>query len=261
MNKKRDLLRELKLKGPKALPGSPHKLDVQNIKGLVHQKIDSAPSERKSDMKTSKKKIALVALAATLVLGVTVFAGGSLVTNWYSSSSSLSDYTSLPTKEQVVKDIGYAPVLIEAFENGYAFEEGSVINNNLTDENENSVEAFKSISFSYEKGGDVVNFSQEQYYSDMGAIGAIAETVDGIEVYYHSYTNKLVPPDYQMTEADKKAEESGDLVFSWGSPEVEITEIQQVFWEENGLRCSLMQTDGALTPEALVEMAKEAILQ
>ena len=65
--------------------------------------------------------------------------------------------------------------------------------------------------------------------------GEVVANVDGVDVYYHSYTNKLVPPDYKMTDEDKKAEENGELVFSYGSSEVEIKEVQSVSWKKDGM--------------------------
>ena len=84
-------------------------------------------------------------------------------------------------------------------------------------------------------------------------------TVDGVDVYYHSYTNKVVPPDYKLTEEDKKAEESGELVFSYGSSEVEIIEVQSVSWKKDGIYYQLLQIDGNLTADELTEMASEVI--
>ena len=95
----------------------------------------------------SKMKTACIALAATLALSVTAFAANGLVSNWFSSSSSFADYKTLPTAQQVKKDIGYTPILIDNFANGYAFQDGNIISNNLTDENGNSIEKFKSVSF------------------------------------------------------------------------------------------------------------------
>ena len=168
-------------------------------------------------------------------MGITAFAASGIVTTWFSSSSSIPKYKSLPSAEQVKSDIGYEPVLIDTFENGYSFKDGSVINNNLADENGNSVEKFKSVSFRYEKDGDRVSFSQDKFNSEMYTEGEVIATVSGTDIYYFSYTNKIVPPDYKMTDEDKKAEENGELVFSYGSSKVEISEVQSVNWINNGI--------------------------
>jgi len=259
MNKKRNLFDELNIKGCTDNSSSTLDMSVERIKDMVNKRIESASTERMLIPMKSKKKIAPIAIAATLVMGITVFAASGLVTSWFSSSSGMPDYDSLPSAEQVKKDIGHDAVLIESFENGYTFDNGSIINNNLTDENKNSVEKFKSVMFRYEKDGDMVNFSQDKYDSNMETVGGVVATVNGVDVLYHSYTNKIVPGDYKMTDEDKKAEANGELVFSYGSSKVEIKEVQSVLWAEDGIHYSLMQIDGKLSDEDLAEMAKEII--
>ena len=207
----------------------------------------------------SKKKIALIAVAATLVMGITVFAASGIISQWFSSSSSIPDYKTLPTAEQVVKDIGYEAVIIDEFANGYKFDNGSVVDNVLTDDNGKAVEKFKSVTFRYLKDNDEVLFSQDKVNSQVETSGEVVATVDDVDVYYYSYTNKLVPPDYKMTDEDKKAEETGELVFSYGSSKVEINEIQSVSWKKDDMSYQLLQIDGKLSADELVEMAEEVI--
>ena len=259
MNKKRNLSKELNMKNCVDNTSGALDLSVDRIKDIVDSKIASASVERKSITMKSKKKISLIAIAATLALGITAFAASGIVTTWFSSSSSIPKYKSLPSAEQVKSDIGYEPVLIDTFENGYSFKDGSVINNNLADENGNSVEKFKSVSFRYEKDGDRVIFSQDKFNSEMYTEGEVIATVSGTDIYYFSYTNKIVPPDYKMTDEDKKAEENGELVFSYGSSKVEISEVQSVNWINNGIQYQLLQIDGKLSGKELVDMAAEVI--
>ena len=93
----------------------------------------------------------------------------------------------------------------------------------------------------------------------METVGDAVDTIDGVDILYHSYTNKIVPSDYRMTDEDKKAEANGELVFSYGSSKVEIKEVQSVLWSEDGIHYSLMQIDGKLSANELAEMAKEII--
>lgn len=259
MNKKRNLLDELNIKGYSDNPAGALDINVERIKNMVNNRIDSASTERMLRPMKSKKKIALIAVAATLVMGITVFAASGIISQWFSSSSSIPDYKTLPTAEQVVKDIGYEVVTIDEFANGYKFDNGSVVDNVLTDDNGKAVEKFKSVTFRYLKDNDEVLFSQDKVNSQVETNGEVVANVDGVDVYYHSYTNKLVPPDYKMTDEDKKAEESGELVFSYGSSKVEIKEIQSVSWKKDDMNYQLLQIDGKLSADELVEMAKEVI--
>ena len=258
MIRKRNLSKELNMKGY-ADTSNALDISIDKIKDMVDSKIASADVERKSYTMKSKKKIPLIAIAATLALGITVFATSGIISNWYSSSSSDPEYKSLPTEQQCIKDIGYVPALIETFGNGYSFSDGSIVNNNFTDENNNSVEKFKSVMFRYEKDGDEVTFSQDKYSSTTETSGEVISNIEGIDVYYFNYTNKFVPPDYKMTEEDKKAEANGELVFSYGSSEVEVIEVQSVSWTIDNMHYDLMQIDGNLSADELADMAAEVI--
>ncbi len=255
MNNKNDLFEEFNIDKN----GGPPDIDINAIKRRVNAKLESAYTERKSVTMKSKKRISFIAIAATLALGITVFAVNGVVSTWSSSSSSAPDYTSLPTEQQVMKDIGYETVLIDSFENGYTFKDGNVVNNNFKDENGGSVEKFKSVSFDYEKDGDKVIFSQDKFNSEMSMAGDVIKTVNGTDIYYYSYTNKVVPSDYKLTDEDKKAEENGELVFTYGSSEVEIKQVQHVSWVKDGILCQLLQIDGRLSADGLEKMAEEIL--
>ncbi|MBQ7986837.1 MAG: hypothetical protein IJ304_06230 [Clostridia bacterium] len=247
------------MKDVKERDNAPFDIDIQKVKNKVNNSICSAKRERTVSFMKSKKKVALIAAATVCVLGITAFAASGIITSWNSSSSGIPEYKSLPSAEQCIEDIGYVPVLIDTFENGYKFNNGSLVNNNLKDENGNSVEKFKSVMFRYEKDGDRVIFSQDKFDSAIERDGEIVATVDNVDIYYSSYTNKLVPPDYELTEEDKKAEANGELVFSYGTPEVEIIKVQSANWVKDGVLYNLMQMDGKLSQEELIQMATEII--
>ena len=211
-------------------------------------------------LKSKKLRTVLIAAIAVMALSVSAFAATGIITRWDSHSWARAEYDTLPTEEQTIKDVGYAAKLIEEFSNGYAFQEGSIVDNNLVDEGGNSAEKFKSFNFTYAKDGDEVWFSQDKFSSELGEeSGNVVATVDGIDVTYFSYNNKLVPPDYELTEEDKAAEEAGDIVFSYGSDEVTLHVVQCVSWQEGDMHYSFTQMDGALSVEELVAMATEAI--
>ena len=232
----------------------------EKMQNEILQKVNSAGQGKEEKFMKPKKKIFIVAVAAMLVLGLTAFAASTIISSWYSSSSSIPDYKTLPSAEQCIKDIGYKPVLIETFKNGYVFKNGSVVSNNLENEDGKSVEKFKSVSFDYEKDGDIVVFSQNKFNAEaFDSVGDVISTVDDVDIYYYSYKNKNVPANYQMTDEDKKNEASGKLIFSWGSDEVKITDVQFVSLKKDGVLYQLMQIDGKLSAAELSDMAKEVI--
>ncbi len=224
---------------------------------ILEKSVKFNKKERINTM--SKKKITLIAAAAVMVLGITAFAASGIISSWNSSSSSVSDYTELPTAEQCIKDVGYAPILIEQFENGYTFNDGSIVSNSLEDESGKSVEKFKSFTFRYTKDDNELLLSQEKFNSEMENYGEIISSDKGVDIYYNEYTNKLVPPDYELTEEDKKAEANGDLVFSYGSAEVTVQNVKVLSWKVGDLHCSITAIDSPLSSDELVEMAYEII--
>ncbi|MBQ8539909.1 MAG: hypothetical protein IJ435_00385 [Clostridia bacterium] len=233
--------------------------DISIICDKVKGHIQSSENERKVCTMTHKTKIALVAICATLILGITAFAASGIVTTWYSSSSHADEFYELPEGEKLYDEIGYKVVLIDTFENGYEFNRGHVVNNRLADDGNNTVEKFKSTTFYYEKDGDRVIYSQDKFEADMPFDGDMVCSENGVDIYYNTFVNKFVPADYELTEEDKRAEESGELVFSYGTDTVEIITVQSVSFEKDGIRHSLMQMDGKLIREELVAMAKEII--
>lgn len=230
--------------------------------------LDSAAQERimgavinngKGKRNMSKKKIFIIAAAAAMVLSIGAYAASGIIASWSGSSNSWPDYKELPTTAECMKDIGYEPVFKDKFENGYVFKDGRIVNNSLMDENDNAVEKFKSISFDYVKGDDTVIYSAMKYDSEMDNTADVIAEKNGTEFYYSKYTNKAVPADYTMTEEDKRAEESGELIFSYGANEVSISEVQGLSWYYDGIHYSFTQIEGDLSADELVAMAEELV--
>ena len=149
MNRQRDLRKELTgtAEHNNALPLA---LDTDRIAELVHDKLGSAEKgSRIMKLKTKRALAVLVAAAALLALSVTAFAfsGKILMVNGFSSSKPA--YLSLPDPETCQKDAGYVPALLEAFDNGYAFQDGNLVHHELVGEGNAVVERYKSFHFIY----------------------------------------------------------------------------------------------------------------
>lgn len=225
-----------------------------SIAGIISKALYE--QERRINTVRSKRIIAVIAIAAALACVGTAFATAGL-RGWQSYPQ--TEYETIPSVEAVSEDIGYEPVIIEEFENGFVYATGYAVDNDITDESGAVEDSFKSTSFTYERNGEEVWFSQEKYDWGTEPRGELIASVDGIDIYNTGYMNKIVPADYQMTDEDKAAEESGELVFSWGSDQVMVMEIKSVQWMDEGINYMLMQMGGTLTIEELTDMAKEAI--
>lgn len=208
------------------------------------------------------RRVAIIVAAAVLALalGVGALASGGIIGSWRSGSYMKDAYTSLPTAEQAMRDGGYVPVLIGEFENGYVFTGGTVVDNVLEEElGSGAIERFKSFSFEYEKDGDWVMLDEMRYESKMNDGGEVIANVDGIDIRYNSYRNRLVDADYQPTPEEQAARDAGEIVFSFGIEDPVIHVVQSAIWEDGNMHYCLLQIDGALSPEELVEMAAEVI--
>ena len=74
-----------------------------------------------------------------------------------------------------------------------------------------------------------------------------------------NFAYNVSPADYQQTEQDMKDEESGKYVFSYGADEVEISQVQGVEWEQDGIYYNITAIDSPLDKQGLINMAKEVI--
>lgn len=231
---------------------------AKTVKSTLH-----APFCTEMEVLTMKKRkintrkiISFAATAAVFACLATAFALGGLG-GWYSAPSGTINniYDSAPMSEK----LGFAPVIIDRFENGYSFVKGNYVDNQIYEDDGSAKEEFKSVMFEYEKDGDTVFLSQDKSDSIMVDKGELLAIAEGAELYFYAYTNKVVPEDYIMSEEDKIAEANGELVFSWGSDKVDTFVVQSIQWRMGDFAFTLMQMDGALTPNELADMALEII--
>lgn len=224
-----------------------------------------ACAERKETPHMSGKNIrrTIVLIAAVMMLlTVSAYALNGTVASWGTAASPYYySFESLPSSEKLEKELGYLPAITAEFENGYALSSGSVSYGALYDAAYNEIERYKELTVTYDKDGDKLIYAVYKFDASMKMNGDIIAEVDGVEIKYNAYTNKLVPEDYQMTDEDKAAKESGELIFSWGVDNIRIARVQGVNWEQDGIFYGLTQIDGRLTPEELAAMAAELITQ
>lgn len=206
-----------------------------------------------------RKTIAIV-VAATMILGITAYAATVILNGRSSHSYNIPSYYSVPDAQTLQSDIGFAPKIVTGFSNGYRYKSGHIVNSEDYAEDGSVFERYKGLSCVYTNGTDNVHF-----YADMAAAGIqlqppeTADVYKGCDLLYYSYTNKLVPPNYEMTPRDKEDEQSGRLVFSWGSSEVKLSEVQSLAWEYNGINYVLNVSDSPVSKEELLQMAREII--
>ena len=175
-----------------------------------------------------------------MAIGTAAFASRGAVNYVMGSTSTKPDYTTIPVTETLNKNVGFSPKIV--------------------DEENGTEEKYKSFMADYEKDGDKVMLSADTYadsHKDQG--NSEVSDYNGIAIAYISYVNKVVPADYQQTEQDMKDEESGKYVFSYGAEKVEISQVQGVEWEQDGIYYNITAIDSPLDKQGLIDMAKEVI--
>lgn len=205
-------------------------------------------------------RIIAVSAAAAMILGITAAAAVVILGGREGHSYNIPTYTAVPASSVLENDTGMDVEIIPSFSNGFTFKAGYISDNTDSDLDGNIVEEYKGLSFDYTDGEGTVYLA-----IDPSAAGiqlkdpASAGTFDGIDLMYYSYQNKLVPPDYKMSDQDKLDEASGKYVFSYGNPEIEIRTVQGLAWEQDGLNFELLAIGTDLTKDSLTEMARELI--
>lgn len=203
-------------------------------------------------------KVASVAAALVLTVSAVSFASSGILGRRNGHSWSFPTYTSVPSAEKLQKDVGISPKVLESFSNGYKFKDATIGYETDEDTDGNVMEKYKSIHCRYTKDNEKFSINIDAAKAGLAMDGVeTTETYDGVDIKYFSYTNKFVPGDYQLTEQDKADEASGKYVFSYGTEDIEIHEVQITAWVHNGLNHVICAMDSDLAKEELLQMAKE----
>ena len=92
-------------------------------------------------------------------------------------------------------------------------------------------------------------------YSSFGE----SRDVLGTTVYYSRDTYKFVPADYELTEEDQKNMEQPNHYISYGSDKVEVQTCDNVIFEMDGKRYTLLGFDNDMTADEWYDMAGDLI--
>ena len=259
MNQQRDLMKELT--GRTDHNTLPLTLDTDYIAEMVYDKLNSAEKgSRIMKFKTRKTLAVLIAAAALLALSVTAFAFSGVINMVNGYSASKPEYLSLPDAQTCLKDAGYVPTLLESFENGYVFQDGSLVHQELVGDGNTVVERYESFDFTYAMDGETVELVQGKYQSDTGTgVNSTRIELDDTDLWYSSSVYKTVPLDYEPTAEELEAAGTLSFGFSDISTSVEEHTVQTLYWQIDDMHYVLYQMDGSLTVDDLTGMAEEIL--
>lgn len=224
------------------------------IRPEVYRRIEEAEY-----MKHIKLKKIVVVTAAICIFGsISAFALGKAAT--ISSHSNINEeITDFAEAEAMQKELDREVKVVEEFSNGYRFRSAVPRYEEAYDAGGNSVGKETAMSFWYEKEGeeDILVSGSSISLGETGTPDAVLALEDGTELYYSKLVNKFVPPDYEITEEEKKLQEEGKLNVAYGSQEVEIKNSESVFWRQNGVSYCLFRFGDELNAEEMLAMARE----
>lgn len=221
---------------------------VNKVKGCKEKKM----------IKFSKRKVVVVALAACLLIGTTVFAAGQITSyrSWSRAKDEIEDYATACEK---AVELDIQTKIPEQLSNGYVFESATIGGMEGLDENGNAVAKGKSFNATYTKDGCpklrlfIDPLFEEVEHTDYKE----CKEINGTKVYYDEITYKFVPPNYELTEEDKQNMERPDYEISYGSDEVEIMVSTGISFIKGQKGYNMFCWDGDMTTDEWFTMAEE----
>jgi hypothetical protein len=222
----------------------------------IHKKLN----KRSNFMKFRKNKLAaaFTAMVIITVLGTaTAVAAGKITSLVSGTDKNVNTITEL---REVSKDkMKASPKFPDKFSNGMAFVKGNISHVKGMDEDNNQVITYSEAYADYGNNPQVVLSS----YVHQDAISAEnqpgqKEVYQGVELNSAEMQYVFLPEGQEPSEADKKLQDEGKLMLSYGSDQEERKLFKSVNWSENGIDYSLFTFED-VELNSLTAMAKEVI--
>lgn len=203
-------------------------------------------------------RTALIAAALAMLLSVTAYAASGNLAGLSTSRRPGRQWTSLDKLPKAEKLVGVGITLPESFSNGFAFEKMEVHYTDRSDGDGAVVETFPSLNARYGRDGSQVTVevmadrpqSYEEYWH--------SRKIEGVTVWYRSFTYLAVPEDYRPGEDELARIERGELMIGYGANAVETLSTGYAQFTLDGAQYDLLNMDG-LGGEELCKMAEEII--
>ena len=226
----------------------------------AQQLRDGVKTPRQTRRKPALWKGILIAAMISLMT-VTAYAADFLNIQSLTSGTLHFSSSSYKKADNAMKIAGFQMDLKEQFGNGYTFDNIRVEDVDGRDEQDQKVLTYKETSVTYRNQSGYRLYLhayqklEEIPQSDHAA--AQSRVIGDVTANYYLDHYKIVPADYQLTEADKLWEQQPGNFISYGSDQVEKTDVSFVCWEKEGICYSIMDMTAKETPDTLFSMAAE----
>ncbi len=242
------------------------------------QKFFDAIKEKESCKMKNKRffgKKAVIALAAVICLTAgTAVATGGHIASWTSHYDPLHDATYNSAEEVMAaqEDFEFTPVVVEEFDNGYAFDEARLFSSQANDDEDNVLATVDNLDVEYVNAdGENVTFHmeklppalREQIMAEEIAPDSV-QTYKGINIRYNFVAQKCVGGDYEPTAEEEALMEAGKLNIMYDSAEPhepELFNLVEVHWLVDDVEYMIMAFDkySSIGEADLFAMAKQVI--
>lgn len=203
-------------------------------------------------------RTALIAAVLAMLLSVTAYAAGGSLAGLRSSLRPGRSWTDLDRLPQAEKLVGVDITLPESYLNGFVFEKMEVHYTERTDDDGAVVETFPSLDARYVRDGSRVKVGVTAERPQAHEGNWQRREVEGITVWYRSFTYLGVPEDYRPSEAEQARVERGELMIGYGADRVETLSTSFARFTLDGALYNLLNMDG-LPVQELCAMAEEII--
>lgn len=224
----------------------------------VHGQI----GKRRMIMRLSKKKTGILFAAAMAVIGTVTAIGAGRIAHT-SGGTNLNEgiYSVSQLTTQGKDKLGQGLKIAESFSDGSAFQVGYVSEVKAWDENGNQVGTYPEVQVVY-SGDKKLSLSVSEpiggnWYPASESYDR-TENYEGIVLNGKAENYLFLPPDAEPSEADKRLEQAGKLMISYGSDQEERQCFTSISWTENGLQY-LLHTFENVDISQMMEFAKEVI--
>ena len=221
--------------------------------------------ENESTMKTRKTlRIALFAAAICVLFITSAYAISGTVrgtaTHFMKDTGTYDTLEALPRAEKIA---GYPITAPARFTNGYEFKTLNVDGEAAYGDDNEILKEYYTVHVEYERGGTqdlllslapVLALPTEREQPEANE----SKEIDGVEVRFSRDHFKFVPPDYEKTEEDLKAEEAGHYYVSFGADEITECDYTFALFTLGDVEYTLFDQSGR-DAEFLYEMASEIL--
>ncbi|MDW2797242.1 hypothetical protein RZO55_06595 [Clostridium boliviensis] len=224
----------------------------------IHKKL----TKRSNFMKFRNNKFAaaITAMLVITVLGTVTAVAAGKITGFVSVSDNDKNVHSIMELRELSKtQMKASPKLPDNFTNGMAFVKGYISQVKGVDENNNQVITYSEAYAEYGENPQVTLASHVHLDAvSEGDQPGQKEVYQGVELNSAEVQYVFLPEGQEPSEEDKKLQDEGKLMISYGSNQEERKLFKSVNWSENGIDYLLFTFEN-VELNSLTAMAKEVI--